>query len=85
MVFAQESIRRFQDDHGEKTLAEGSGKKGTLIFTGTLGALRCSVCALTECLCLLDALQLTDGRSVRICFLRSVSSKRKTACTGIGA
>jgi hypothetical protein len=44
MVFAQESIKRFFDDHGQKTLAEGSGKKGTLIFTGTLGALRCNVC-----------------------------------------
>ena len=40
MVFAQESLKRFFEDHGEKTLAEGSGKKGTLIFTGTLGALR---------------------------------------------
>ena len=40
MVFAQESIKRFFADHGEKTLAEGSEKKGTLIFTGTLGALR---------------------------------------------
>lgn len=40
MVFAQESFKRFFDDHGEKTLAEGAEKKGTLIFTGTLGALR---------------------------------------------
>lgn len=40
MVFAQESIKRFFEDNGEKTLAEGGGKKGTLIFTGTLGALR---------------------------------------------
>lgn len=29
-------------DHGSQTLAEGSEKKGTLIFTGTLGALRCN-------------------------------------------
>lgn len=36
MVFAQESLKRFFEDHGEKTLAEGSEKKGTLIFTGTL-------------------------------------------------
>lgn len=43
MVFAQESIKRFFEDHGEKTLAEGAEKKGTLIFTGTLGALRCNV------------------------------------------
>ena len=40
MVFAQESIKRFFEDHGEKTLAEGAEQKGTLIFTGTLGALR---------------------------------------------
>lgn len=40
MVFAQESLKRFFEDHGEKTLAEGAEKKGTLIFTGTLGALR---------------------------------------------
>jgi len=42
MVFAQESIKRFFADHGETTLAEGAEKKGTLIFTGTLGALRCN-------------------------------------------
>lgn len=42
MVFAQESIKMLFEQHGEKTLAEGSEKKGTLIFTGTLGALRCS-------------------------------------------
>lgn len=30
------------EHHGEKTLAEGAEKKGTLIFTGTLGALRCN-------------------------------------------
>ncbi|KAJ4381272.1 hypothetical protein N0V86_003621 [Didymella sp. IMI 355093] len=41
-TFAQESIKRFYADHGEKALADGGGKKGTLIFTGTLGALRCS-------------------------------------------
>lgn len=40
MVFAQESFKRFFEDHGEKTLADGAEKKGTLIFTGTLGALR---------------------------------------------
>jgi len=42
MVFAQESIKRMFEDHGEKTLAEGAEKKGTLLFTGTLGALRCN-------------------------------------------
>lgn len=42
MVFSQEAIKRFFEDHGEKTLAEGSEKKGTLLFTGTLGALRCN-------------------------------------------
>jgi short-subunit dehydrogenase len=36
MVFAQESLRRMFEDHGEKTLAEGAEKKGTIIFTGTL-------------------------------------------------
>jgi len=42
MVFAQEAIKRMLEDHGEKGLAEGAEKKGTLIFTGTLGALRCN-------------------------------------------
>lgn len=42
MVFAQESLKRMFEDHGEKTLAEGAEKKGTIIFTGTLGALRCN-------------------------------------------
>jgi len=40
--FAQLSLARFFEDHGEKTLAEGAAKKGTIIFTGTLGALRCN-------------------------------------------
>ena len=41
MVFSQEAIKRFYDDHGEAPLSETNGeKKGTLIFTGTLGALR---------------------------------------------
>ncbi|KAF2718471.1 NAD(P)-binding protein [Polychaeton citri CBS 116435] len=40
--FSQLALRRFFDDHGPATLAEGVGKKGTLIFTGTLGALRCN-------------------------------------------
>lgn len=42
MVFSQEAIKRLLEDHGEKSLAEGAEKKGTLIFTGTLGALRCN-------------------------------------------
>lgn len=41
-TFAQESLKRFFADHGEDSLADGAPKKGTLIFTGTLGALRCS-------------------------------------------
>ena len=32
MVFAQESIKTFFEHHGEKTLAEGGGKKGTRIY-----------------------------------------------------
>ena len=31
MVFAQESIKMFFEHHGEKTLAEGAEKKGTLV------------------------------------------------------
>lgn len=41
-VFAQESIKLFFSDHGEDALDTGAPKKGTLIFTGTLGALRCN-------------------------------------------
>ncbi|KAF2708208.1 NAD(P)-binding protein [Pleomassaria siparia CBS 279.74] len=41
-TFSQEALKRLFEDHGEKGLAEGAEKKGTLIFTGTLGALRCS-------------------------------------------
>ncbi|KAK5020804.1 hypothetical protein BJ546DRAFT_928742 [Cryomyces antarcticus] len=40
--FAQESLKRFFADHGDAPLADGAAKKGTIIFTGTLGALRCS-------------------------------------------
>jgi len=40
-AFAQESMKRFFADHGHKGLEENGGeKKGTIIFTGTLGALR---------------------------------------------
>lgn len=42
-TFAQESLKMFFEHHGEETLSENGGKKkGTLIFTGTLGALRCN-------------------------------------------
>lgn len=41
-VFAQEALALFFKHNGETTLSEGGGKKGTLIFSGTLGALRCS-------------------------------------------
>ena len=40
MIFSQEAIKRFFADHGETSLADGAEKKGTLIFTGTLGAMR---------------------------------------------
>lgn len=41
MAFAQESVKRFYADHGDDDLSgTGGAKKGTLIFTGTLGALR---------------------------------------------
>jgi len=40
MAFAQETIRLLFEHHGDKALADGGEKKGTLIFTGTLGALR---------------------------------------------
>ncbi|KAK3075352.1 hypothetical protein LTR53_001421 [Teratosphaeriaceae sp. CCFEE 6253] len=42
MIFAQESLKRMFEDHGDETLADGAEKKGTIIFTGTLGALRCN-------------------------------------------
>lgn len=40
--FAQLSLARFFADHGDATLTDGATPKGTLIFTGTLGALRCN-------------------------------------------
>ena len=40
MSFAQESLKMLFAHHGEITLAGGGSKKGTIIFTGTLGALR---------------------------------------------
>lgn len=42
MCFAQESLKLLFEHHGEASLADGAGKKGTIIFTGTLGALRCN-------------------------------------------
>jgi NAD(P)-dependent dehydrogenase (short-subunit alcohol dehydrogenase family) len=41
-TFSQEALKRFFEDHGESPLSETGQKKGTLIFTGTLGALRCN-------------------------------------------
>lgn len=39
--FAQESVKMLYEQYGEASLAENGGeKKGTIIFTGTLGALR---------------------------------------------
>jgi len=40
MAFSQEVIKMLFEHHGTNTLAEGAPKKGTLIFTGTLGAMR---------------------------------------------
>lgn len=41
-TFSQESLKMFFEHHGEAPLSETGEKKGTLIFTGTLGALRCN-------------------------------------------
>lgn len=40
MLFGQEVIKRLIADNGDTLLADGGEKKGTLIFTGTLGAVR---------------------------------------------
>lgn len=40
MAFSQEAIKMMFEHHGDKALADGGEKKGTLIFTGTLGAMR---------------------------------------------
>lgn len=41
MAFAQEALKMLFEHHGEAGLGESGGqKKGTLIFTGTLGAMR---------------------------------------------
>ena len=39
-AFSQETLKLLFEHHGEKALADGGEKKGTLIFTGTLGAMR---------------------------------------------
>lgn len=39
-AFSQETVRLLFEHHGDQGLADGGGKKGTLIFTGTLGAMR---------------------------------------------
>ena len=40
MAFSKEVVKMLFDQHGQRLLADGGGKKGTLIFTGTLGAVR---------------------------------------------
>jgi len=41
MLFAQESLKMmFEQNGGETLLSEGGAQKGTIIFTGTMGALR---------------------------------------------
>lgn len=40
MAFAQEAVKRLFEDNDKTPLAEGGEKKGTIIFTGTLGAMR---------------------------------------------
>ncbi|KAL8737010.1 MAG: hypothetical protein Q9181_002121 [Wetmoreana brouardii] len=39
-AFAQEFLRLLFEHHGDMSLVDGGEKKGTLIFTGTMGALR---------------------------------------------
>jgi short-subunit dehydrogenase len=41
-TFSQEALKLFFAHYGSAPLSETGEKKGTLIFTGTLGALRCS-------------------------------------------
>ncbi|KAL9639920.1 MAG: hypothetical protein Q9164_000623 [Protoblastenia rupestris] len=40
MAFSQEAIKLIFEHHGRKALADGGEKKGTIIFTGTMGSLR---------------------------------------------
>lgn len=66
-TFSQESIKRFFADHGEDALEDGAQKKGTLIFTGTLG----------ESLCHCHGYRQTDKRrrSQMQCRIRGVRSR----------
>ncbi|MCJ1250040.1 hypothetical protein MMC30_007266 [Trapelia coarctata] len=44
MAFSQEALKMLFEHHGEALLTENGGKKkGTIIFTGTLGAMRSNV------------------------------------------
>lgn len=40
MAFAQESVKMLFEHHGRQALSEGGSHKGSIIFTGTMGALR---------------------------------------------
>lgn len=40
MAFSKEVVKMLFDQNGQTLLTDGGGKKGTLIFTGTLGAMR---------------------------------------------
>ena len=40
MAFAQEAVKLLFEHHGRTPLSEGGAHKGSIIFTGTLGALR---------------------------------------------
>jgi NAD(P)-dependent dehydrogenase (short-subunit alcohol dehydrogenase family) len=40
--FSKLATQRFWADHGESLLSEGAQKKGTLIFTGVTGAIKCN-------------------------------------------
>ncbi|PMD23494.1 hypothetical protein NA56DRAFT_623321 [Hyaloscypha hepaticicola] len=41
-TFSQEALKSFFKHYGEALLSETGEEKGTLIFTGTVGAMRCS-------------------------------------------
>ena len=40
MAFSREVVRMLFERYGETPLKDGGGKKGTLVFPGTLGAMR---------------------------------------------
>lgn len=40
MGFSKEVVKMLFDQNGQTLLSDGGEKKGTLIFTGTLGAMR---------------------------------------------